>query len=143
MIYYCESTGGFYEDQVNKKAIPGDKVEISAAYRLELLKGQVQGQCIVTDDQGYPVLIDVQPPSEQELRAVALAKRDDLAREASTMIATLQDAVDLGEATIEEQAALVEWKRYRIGLMRIEQQSEFPMKTDWPDRPGKNGPQLL
>ena len=136
MIYYCESTGGFYEDLVNKKAIPDDKVEISAAYRLELLKGQVQGQCIVTDDQGYPVLIDVQPPSEQELRAVALAKRDDLVREASTKIATLQDAVDLGEATTEEQAALIEWKRYRIALMRIDQQPGFPRDTQWPAQPG-------
>ena len=136
MIYYCESTGGFYEDQVNKKAIPDDKVEISAAYRLELLKGQVQGQCIVADDKGYPVLIDVQPPSEQELRAVALAKRDDLVREASTKIATLQDAVDLGEATTEEQAALIEWKRYRIALMRIDQQPGFPRDIQWPAQPG-------
>ena len=136
MIYYCESTGGFYEDQVNKKAIPDDKVEISAAYRLELLKGQVQGQCIVADDKGYPVLIDVQPPSEQELRAVALAKRDDLVREASTKIATLQDAVDLGEATTEEQAALIEWKRYRIALMRIDQQPDFPRDIQWPAQPG-------
>ncbi|EPL07407.1 tail fiber assembly protein [Pseudomonas sp. CF150] len=136
MIYYCESTGGFYEDQVNKKAIPDDKVEISAAHRLELLKGQVQGQCIVADDKGYPVLIDVQPPSEQELRAVALAKRDDLVREASTKIATLQDAVDLGEATTEEQAALIEWKRYRIALMRIDQQADFPRDIQWPAQHG-------
>ena len=136
MIYYCESTGGFYEDQVNKKAIPDDKVEISAAYRLELLKGQVQGQCIVADDKGYPVLIDVQPPSEQELRAVALAKRDDLVRATSTKIATLQDAVDLGEATTEEQAALIEWKRYRIALMRIDQQPDFPRDIQWPAQPG-------
>ena len=136
MIYYCESTGGFYEDQVNKKAIPDDKVEISAAYRLELLRGQVQGQCIVADDKGYPVLIDVQPPSEQELRAVALAKRDDLVRATSTKIATLQDAVDLGEATTEEQAALIEWKRYRIALMRIDQQPDFPRDIQWPAQHG-------
>lgn len=137
MIYYSASTGGFYEDTINRKAIPGDKVEIKPAYRLELLNGQRAGKCIVADKTGYPTLADVQPPTEEERRASALATRDALVKEASTRIATLQDAVDLGEATSDEQAVLIEWKRYRIALMRLEQQPGFALLFDWPARPGE------
>jgi hypothetical protein len=136
MIYYCASTGGFYEDTINRKGIPDDKVEIDPTYRLELLNGQRSGKCIVPDHAGYPKLVDVQPPSEEEQRALASATRDSLAKDASTLIATLQDAVDLGEATPEEKALLVDWKRYRIALMRLEQQAGFPHDIQWPVQPG-------
>ncbi len=138
MIYYCSSTGGFYEDAINKKSIPHDKVEITPGYRLELLEGQRSGKIIVPDKKGYPALADVQPPTEEELRTLALAKRDELVKEASTRIATLQDAVDLGEATSDEQAVLIEWKRYRIALMRLEQSSDFPHAIQWPVQPGNH-----
>lgn len=136
MIYYCSSTGGFYEDAINKKSIPDDKIQITPAYRLELLDGQRAGKCIVADKTGYPTLADVQPPTEEKLRASALATRDELVKEASTRIGTLQDAVDLGEATSDEEAVLIEWKRYRIALMRMEQEPGFALMFDWPVRPG-------
>ena len=49
---------------------------------------------------------------------------------ADTEIAWLQDAVDAGIATAEETAALSEWKKYRVLLMRVDS-----AKPVWPKPP--------
>jgi hypothetical protein len=67
--------------------------------------------------------------------AKALADRDELLIDAATRIAPLQDAVDLGEATPEEEAELTAWKRYRVALNRIQQQPNFPIGIEWPLSP--------
>lgn len=59
-----------------------------------------------------------------ELRAVA-----DYA------ITPLQDAVEIGEATEQESAALVAWKRYRMLLSRVPSQPGFPEAIEWPALP--------
>ncbi|KQZ80636.1 tail fiber assembly protein [Pseudomonas sp. Root562] len=65
-----------------------------------------------------------------------LAERDSRLRTAAIRIAPLQDAQELGEATAEEAAALLKWKRYRIDLNRIEQQVGYPQSVAWPSPPG-------
>lgn len=67
--------------------------------------------------------------------AQALLDRDDKLRQATVRLAPLQDAHDLGESTTEEETALLGWKRYRIALNRIEQQSGYPLNIDWPPAP--------
>ncbi|TXU80301.1 tail fiber assembly protein, partial [Enterobacter roggenkampii] len=47
-----------------------------------------------------------------------------------TEISWRQDAVDAGIATDEETAALVEWKQYRVLLMRVD-----ITKPVWPTPP--------
>ncbi|AWL54250.1 tail fiber assembly protein [Klebsiella pneumoniae] len=46
-----------------------------------------------------------------------------------------QDAVDAGIATTEEAAALSEWKKYRVLLMRIDT-SKAP-DIEWPTPPAE------
>ncbi|CAI2527623.1 Bacteriophage tail assembly protein [Serratia ficaria] len=53
--------------------------------------------------------------------------------EATAAISPLQDAVDTGIATEEEQAALLAWKKYRVALSRINTE-EAPGIT-WPEAP--------
>lgn len=65
---------------------------------------------------------------------IRLTHRRDIAK-ARTRIAPLQDAVDLGVATEEEDAKLLAWKRYRVALNRIDQQSGYPSDVIWPERP--------
>jgi hypothetical protein len=67
--------------------------------------------------------------------AHALAERDERMQVATARIAPLQDAVDLGEATANEEPLLLAWKRYRVALNRIQQQSGFPVDIVWPDTP--------
>lgn len=52
-------------------------------------------------------------------------------REASHHISLLSDAIELGMATEEEKARLIDWKKYRVLLNRINQ--EDAPKIKWPD----------
>lgn len=74
----------------------------------------------------------------EELAAAVKAAQSQIAAKrlaADGMVSTLQDAVDLGEATPEEEAKLLEWKRYRIALIRVPNQPGYPKVIDWPVPP--------
>ncbi|WP_236721585.1 tail fiber assembly protein [Edwardsiella piscicida] len=60
------------------------------------------------------------PPTQDEVIAEAEAKKIQLRATADAEIAWRQDAVDAGIATAAETAALAEWKRYRVLLMRVD-----------------------
>lgn len=62
--------------------------------------------------------------------AEARSKKQELLTQANNVIATLQDAVDLNMSTEEENIRLIEWKRYRVLLSRVD-----PNKPDWPPKP--------
>lgn len=49
---------------------------------------------------------------------------------ATEKIAPLQDAVDLGEATDDEKARLLAWKKYRVQVNRVD-----TVNPVWPDVP--------
>lgn len=70
------------------------------------------------------------------LRAESLARRDTLLRDAVLRIAPLQYAEDIGDASHDEQLALLEWKLYSVELNRVEKQSGFPEEVIWPVVPG-------
>jgi hypothetical protein len=54
---------------------------------------------------------------------------------ADDVIAPLQDAVDLDEATTEEEAALKLWKKFRVTLNRLPDQPGYPQTVTWPEIP--------
>ena len=56
-------------------------------------------------------------------------------RAATTRMAPLQDAVDLGDASPEDELEIEAWKRYRVALNRIQRQPDFPKAIDWPTSP--------
>ncbi|OEC52278.1 tail fiber assembly protein [Pseudomonas sp. ENNP23] len=78
---------------------------------------------------------------EQATIAQAISWRDALLRSAAMRMAPLQDAMDLGEATADEQEQLRVWKNYRVQLNRIEQQPGFPNSIEWPEPPFKDADQ--
>jgi len=63
------------------------------------------------------------------------SERDRLLQEARLRMGPLRDAVELGVATPEESALLLQWKQYRIDLGRIEQQASYPITVAWPVMP--------
>lgn len=71
-----------------------------------------------------------------DTRNQVLTKRDALLRDAVLRIAPLQYAEDIGDATHDEQLALMEWKLYSVELNRLERQATFPAEIDWPQVPG-------
>ncbi|EAR7757400.1 tail fiber assembly protein [Salmonella enterica] len=56
--------------------------------------------------------------------------KNNLLKMATEKIAPLQDAVDLGEATDDEKARLLAWKKYRVQVNRVDTSN-----PDWPFRP--------
>lgn len=90
---------------------------------------------ILGSSAGRPVWVDVPPPSEAELIAMAETRRDERLRVAAIRIAPLQDAVDLDDATDAEVGLLKAWKQYRIAVNRIDQQAGFPFDITWPTEP--------
>jgi len=71
-------------------------------------------------------------PSPEEITARNTMTRDSLLAMATARIAPLQDAVDLGMATPDEEAALLAWKRYRVALNRLDM-TQNPVA--WPEAP--------
>jgi hypothetical protein len=67
--------------------------------------------------------------------AEAVAEYNRLRGVTDFVIAPLQDAVDVGEATDTEIAALQAWKKYRVALSRVPDQQGYPMSIDWPAAP--------
>lgn len=73
---YSKSSGGFYDPAIHGDNIPSDAVEITNDEHAALLVGQAQGQQIVGDGNGYPMLVDpsILPPTiEDYKRAVQKA----------------------------------------------------------------------
>lgn len=83
------------------------------------------GAWMYADGKVLPVPVD-----HAELAAQEKNKR---MAEAVSAIGPLQDAVDLGMATKEEEAQLIAWKTYRVELNRVDT-STAPDIT-WPEPP--------
>ena len=75
-------------------------------------------------------------PSKDQLIAQAELNKTDLINDASQMISVLQDAVDLEMATDDEKNTLIEWKRYRVILSRVDTSSAPDIS--WPKIPNQN-----
>ncbi|MDK9585409.1 tail fiber assembly protein [Lelliottia wanjuensis] len=119
-IFYSASKRGFFLEE--DKAIyedasgwPMDALEISQQMYEDLLSGQSNGQQIIPDATGYPVLVT----PEVDPTVVTAQNTDQFNR---LLIATsaaafpLQSAVTLGIATSEDQSALAALQQYAIDL---------------------------
>ncbi len=88
-------------------------------------------------------------PTPAEVLSSQSAKLQGLTQLASSQkvaltnrISTLNDAIELEEATPEEvaelpirQAQLLNWKRYAIYLGRVTSQEGWPLEVEWPVQP--------
>lgn len=55
MLYFAASTNGFYDSEIHP-VMPDDAVEITREKYAELMAGQSQGDPVVADANGNPVL---------------------------------------------------------------------------------------
>lgn len=136
-IYYFSATNtGFYAESLKGSvyelsgAWPADAVELSDD-DYKTYSGQApDGKILGSGDGGMPAWVDIPPSTAEELIAMAERERNSLRTIADAEIAWRQDAVDAGIATDEETAALAEWKKYRVLLMRVD-----TAKPVWPTLP--------
>lgn len=108
---------------------PDDAIEISYEDYLKFTTDAPKGKILGSVD-GRPTWVDIPPPTLDELIASAEATKLSLKAKADSEIAWRQDAVDADIATDEETAALADWKKYRILLMRVD-----TAKPVWPTLP--------
>lgn len=113
MKYFIDAEGVIfaYEEDGSQDNLIGDKTEIS-------------------EDDVNAILNPA--PSKEQIIATNEAKKSQLRSAADEEIAWRQDAVDAGIATDEETAALSEWKKYRVLLMRVDTANPV-----WPTPPGE------
>lgn len=123
--------------KVSTDPFPGS-IEITPDQYTQAVDGMCAGM-VVSIDGGFSVAFPQptaeEPPSLDELRTVALARRDSLLAAAALRMAPLQYAVDLNDVTAAEEAAMLIWKRYCVDLNRVELQPDFPDQVDWPVSP--------
>jgi hypothetical protein len=112
---------------------PKNYVYITDAKWQEMLEGQSKGMDIKADAQGYPVLIERKPPSDQMQIDIAERQKAKLMKEAIDTIDILQDATVLGISTQEENDSLISWKKYRVLLNRID--TRKAPDISWPIKP--------
>lgn len=127
-FFYSPDTRGFYQSDIHS-IIPDDAIEISAEEYHQLANDQQNGMEITPGAGGRPVL------TEPVIDYVAQAQqvKNSLRLTADAEISWRQDAVDAGIATAGETAALAEWKKYRVMLMRVDT-SKAPV-LEWPTQP--------
>jgi hypothetical protein len=84
---------------------------------------------IVIDDAPLP---EMPAPPEPDPTAEAVAEYIQLRVQADFRVQPLQDLLDIGEGTPEVEAKVLEWKRYRVALSRVGEQSGYPHAVEWP-----------
>ncbi|CAQ86364.1 MULTISPECIES: tail fiber assembly protein [Photorhabdus] len=146
MVYFSRKECAFYNEAYK------ECVEITAEKHNELLAGQSRGLSIVSNKEGYPVLIERAPSvyhkydgekwiiSEsdkiklrREQQQQAEHKKQQLMLTVSKQIAPLQDAVDLEMASDEEKSLLAALKKYRVLLNRVD--VNLVPDIHWPEKP--------
>ena len=130
MYYYSPGNNGFYISGFNDSGMPSDVVEIGQAIFTEYSESPPSGKCRVAGDDGLPLWIDIPAPTQEEIIAANEDKKTILRSIADSEIAWRQDSDDAGIATEEEAAALAEWKKYRVLLMRVD-----TADPEWPIPP--------
>lgn len=105
--------------------IPVDDA-VFAEYSTTPQDGKIRG---ISAD-GFPEWADAPQLTTEEQIALAERKKLSMRVAADSEIAWRQDAVDAGIATAVENAALAEWKKYRVILMRVDTSN-----PQWPEIP--------
>ncbi|WP_145499697.1 tail fiber assembly protein [Yersinia bercovieri] len=137
-IYFSASTAGFYDGKLINDgsydgSLPSDIIELTPAEN-EAYKGvnPPDGKMLGAID-GRPAWVDLPLPTHEELVARANAKKSQLKAIADSEIEWRQDAVDDGNTSDKEIAALAAWRKYRVALMRID--TSNPTNITWPPAP--------
>lgn len=126
--FYLEETFNTYEEQ--GIPVPSDLIIITdAEYESFMVSPDrkapqynVESQCMEW--------VDIAPPTREESIEYAESFKAQLLSVAAQAIAPLQDAVDLGMATDAEAALLLEWKKYRVLLNRVD--TSIAPDIEWP-----------
>ncbi|MDC9598995.1 tail fiber assembly protein [Xenorhabdus anantnagensis] len=137
--YYSAKNNAFYpyelkKDYINAGSWPDDVIEVDESIFSDFSGNMPpKGKVRIAGDDGLPAWADIPPPTQEELCQHAEVKKIKLMEYAKDIISPLQDAVDLGINTNAEKSALIEWRKYRVILNRID--CNVAPDIEWPVQP--------
>lgn len=136
-IMYAYANNSFYPFSMRavyeaSGSWPAEYIEIDESVFVEFSATPPDGKTRGTGNNGMPTWIEMPPQTPAEIIADAELQKTNLRVHADSEIGWRQDAVDAGIATKDEIAALSEWKKYRVLLMRVDS-----AKPVWPTLPGE------
>ncbi|HGY5180621.1 tail fiber assembly protein [Citrobacter braakii] len=135
-MFYSKFRNAFYPEHLqddyrnSPDGWPDDAIAVGEGVYQYLIAGLASGKIITPDYDGFPILAERPALTTEQLIALAEEEKQRLLKLTAERIAPLRDAVDEGMATAEETAALSEWKRYRVKVMRVD-----TTKPEWPTPP--------
>lgn len=121
--------------------IPVDSVPISNERHLELLEGQAEGKLIREDALGNPILVDLPPPTIEQLAASERVWRNSQLTATDCMVVRHRDEVEEGSTTTLAPELYLELQVYRRELRDWPNSEHFPdaehrpARPDWLDQP--------
>ena len=122
-----------YDDYVKAGTWPKDGIAISDEDAEKFNGGNKPAGKMLGVVDGALAWVDEPPRTPEQRKSDAVNMRTTLREKADAEIAWRQDAVDAGIATTEEAAALAEWKKYRVLLMRVD--TDTAPEIIWPEQP--------
>lgn len=96
----------------------------------------VAGWAAVEADGAWSFAAPIPPvPTDAELKAAAMAKRDALLSAASDATAGMADAYIAGLLDAADMATFKAFATYQLDLNKIDKQAGYPTTIDWPIAP--------
>ncbi|MCC8380213.1 MULTISPECIES: tail fiber assembly protein [unclassified Xenorhabdus] len=138
---YQYSNNEFYpyvlkQDYIKSGIWPNDGIDVDESVFKKYTATPPIGKTRVIGNDGLPTwgkLPPLPPLTADELKKHAEFQKQELLRAANEKIDICQDAVDLSLATDEEKAMLIEWRKYRVLLSRIDCSTSPDIV--WPELP--------
>lgn len=135
MIYYAQSTGGFYNSIDHSGRLPEDAVKISDEEYGALFAAPFLYKRIESDAKGRPVLLELSI-DELTVRMASEKKwRDGQLTATDRLIARDRDEMDDGGGTTLDQAQYTQLQAYRRALREWPQDEHFPAAEHRPAAP--------
>lgn len=141
-ILFSPATGFFYDVLVNS-IIPSDAREISDDIHQALLAGQSDGRRIVSDKNGFPVLVDPPPTAPEVLSAIERQWRDERLAATDGVVSRHRDELEEGVATTLTAEQYAELQAYRRALREWPEGGGFPLVEHRPTAPTWLAEQIL
>lgn len=132
-MFASKTTRGFY-DPATHTTMPADAVEMPEGLHADLLAGQSEGKVITWGD-GFPVLVDPPPPSDEALAAIERVWRDLRLSETDGVVSRHRDELEGGGTTTLTLEQYAELQAYRSGLRNWPEAGEFPLIEHRPPSP--------
>lgn len=123
-MFSSQTARAFYDAEIHSD-MPADVIEISPEYHAKLIAGQ-ESMVIEWGDNGYPVLVEPQLPSADQLAAAERAWRDAQILATDGAVARHRDEQEEGVETTLTTEQYTELQAYRRQLREWPQDMKFP-----------------